>query len=172
MAFVHDLTKAFPDSSGVLGDLKVRPDPGDETALADSLDDDNVLTTAEPTTITHRRGQTKFLEPVDEDRRGHSRRSAGQRPKLCRLAFELAKAPDINAIARLALAGVFEGTEIDAGAMLLLPRTVVDEPAGADLEVIASRTDSDFPYHRVSNFLAVDRAPRRRGRARPQCDRR
>jgi transcriptional regulator with GAF, ATPase, and Fis domain len=152
MAFVHDLTKAFPDSSGVLRDLKVRPGPGDETALADSLDDD-VLTTAEPTTITHRRGQTKFLEPVVETDSVIPKvgRAAAQ---LCRLAFELAQAPDINTIARLALAGVFEGAQVDAGAILLLPRTAVDEPAGADLEVLASRSDSDFPYHRVSSFLA------------------
>ena len=48
------------------------------------------------------------------------------------LAFELAQAPDINNIAQLALAGVFEGAEIDAGAILLLPRTVIGEPSGAD----------------------------------------
>ena len=153
MAFVHDLTKAFPDSSAVLRELKVRPSPGDETTMAESVDDDNVLATAEPTTITHRRGQTRFLEPVIEADSAIPKvgRAAAQ---LCRLAFELAQAPDINAIARLALAGVFEGAEIDAGAILLLPRTVVGESDGADLEVIASRSDSDFPYHRVSSFLA------------------
>jgi transcriptional regulator with GAF, ATPase, and Fis domain len=153
MAFVHDLTKAFPDSSAVFKDLKMRAASGDETTLGESLDDGDVLATAEPTTITHRRGQTKFLEPFDEEHVAIPKvgRAAAQ---LCRLAFELAQAPDINTIAQLALAGVFEGAEIDAGAILLLPRTVIGEPSGADLEVIASRTDSDFPYHRVSTFLA------------------
>ena len=33
MAFVHDLTKAFPDSSAVFKDLKVRAAAGDETTL-------------------------------------------------------------------------------------------------------------------------------------------
>jgi transcriptional regulator with GAF, ATPase, and Fis domain/pSer/pThr/pTyr-binding forkhead associated (FHA) protein len=152
MAFVNDLTKAFPDSS-MIRDLKMRAGANDETTLADSLDADNVLATAEPTTITHRRGQTKFLEPVAEEDTGIPKvgRAAAQ---LCRLAFELAQAPDINAIAQLALAGVFDGTEGDAGAILLLPRTVIGEPAGIDLEVIASRTDTEFPYHRVSSFLA------------------
>jgi Nif-specific regulatory protein len=153
MAFVYDLTKAFPDSSAVFRDLKVRASPGDETTLAESLDDGNVLAATEPTTITHRRGQTKFLEPVDEQHVAIPKvgRAAAQ---LCRLAFELAQSPDINAIAQLALAGVFDGAEIDAGAILLLPRTVVGEPSGADLEVLASRSDTEFPYHRVSNFLA------------------
>ena len=41
--------------------------------------------------------------------------------KLCRLAFELAKAPDLAAMADLALAGLFEETQTDAGALLLLP---------------------------------------------------
>ncbi|HKD37794.1 MAG TPA: sigma 54-interacting transcriptional regulator, partial [Pirellulales bacterium] len=153
MAFVYDLTKAFPDSSAVFKDLKVRAASGDETTLAEMPDDGNVLATAEPTTITHRRGQTKFLEPVDEEHVAIPKvgRAAAQ---LCRLAFELAQSPDINAIAQLALAGVFEGAEVDAGAILLLPRTVIGEPSGADLEVLASRSDTEFVYHRVSNFLA------------------
>ncbi|HEY2148144.1 MAG TPA: FHA domain-containing protein, partial [Pirellulales bacterium] len=126
MAFVYDLTKAFPDSSAVFRDLKVRAAAGDETTLAESLDDGNVLAATEPTTITHRRGQTKFLEPVDEEHVAIPKvgRAAAQ---LCRLAFELAQAPDINAIAQLALAGVFDGAEVDAGAILLLPRTVIGE---------------------------------------------
>jgi Nif-specific regulatory protein len=54
----------------------------------------------------------------------------------------------------LSLAGVFDGAEVDAGAILLLPRTVIGEASGVDLEVLASRSDTEFPYHRVSNFLA------------------
>ncbi len=74
---------------------------------------------------------------------------------LCRLAFELAKAPDVVAIADVALAGLFEGTQVDAGAVLVLPRNYEGEPHAGDLEVVASRTDSALRYHRVSNFLAA-----------------
>ncbi len=153
LAFVHDLAKAFPDSSAVLRNMNIRSAAG--TAVAEGMDETmSVLTESEPTTITHRRGQTRFLEPTDDEVATIPKvgRAAAQ---LCRLAFELAKAPDINSISRLALAGVFEGTQIDAGAVLLLPRTAGDLATGADLEILASRTDTDYPYHRVSNFLAA-----------------
>ncbi len=73
--------------------------------------------------------------------------------KLCRLAFELAKSPDSVAMAKLAIAGLFEGTQIDAGALLLLRKGA--SPAADALEVIASRTDTELPYYRVSEFLAA-----------------
>ncbi len=148
IAFVHDLTKAFPDSSSLPDEITIRGG-----RPSDSPEPDNVLSEAEPTTITHRRGQTRFLEPSDEEHGAIPKvgRAAAQ---LCRLAFELAKAPDINQIAQLALSGVFEMTQVDAGAVLLLPKTTSGEPIGAELETVASRTDTEFPYHRVSNFLA------------------
>ena len=80
-----------------------------------------MLAAGEPTTITHRRGQTKFLEPGEEEASGVSKMGRAA-AKLCRLAFELAKAPDVAAMADLALAGLAEGTQTDAGALLLLPR--------------------------------------------------
>jgi Nif-specific regulatory protein len=152
LAFVHDLASAFPDTTG--GFLKGSPRT-DETRLADSTDDSNVLSVPnEPTKITHRRGQTRFLAPEAEgdDAIPKVGRAAAQ---LCRLAFEMAKAPDLTTVARVALAGLFEGTQIDAGAVLLLPRFMKADPAATDLEVIASRTDSELNYQRVSNFVAT-----------------
>ena len=155
LAFVHDLTKAFPDSHSLLEGIAIRGGKRSGPDLDAPLppDDQTVLSDAEPTTITHRRGQTRFLEPTDEEHTAIPKvgRAAAQ---LCRLAFELAKAPDIGVIAQLALSGVFETTQVDSGALLLLPRTTSGEPIGAELEIAASRTDTEIPYHRVSNFLA------------------
>lgn len=153
LAFVHDLTKAFPDSSAILSNMTVR-DP-----LASGIDIQNdettsVLTENEPTTITHRRGQTRFLEPPGDEEVASIPKVGRAAAQLCRLAFELAKAPDVNTICRIALEGVFDGTEIDAGAVLLLPRPA-ETAGGAELEIIASRTNGDGAYHRVSNFLAA-----------------
>ena len=78
-------------------------------APADAADDEaNVLAAREPTTITHRRGKTKLLAPGEEEESGVSKigRAAA---KLCRLAFELAKAPDVAAMAELALGGPGRG---------------------------------------------------------------
>ena len=57
-------------------------------------------------------------------------------------------------MADLALAGLAEGTQTDAGALLLLPANLQGPPRGEDLEIIASRSSSQHYYHRVSNFLA------------------
>src|SRR4029077_18378578 len=75
--------------------------------------------------------------------------------QLCRLAFEMAKTPDLPSVARIALNGLFEATHVDAGAVLMIPRFMKTEPVIADLEVIATLTDSDFNYQRVSNFVAA-----------------
>jgi len=151
LVFVHKLSDAFTssgDGSSVIRRLSpdAPPMPSD--------DDANVLAACEPTTITHRRGKTKLLAPGEEEESGVSKigRAAA---KLCRLAFELAKAVDVAAMAELALAGLAEGTQSDAGALLLLAPNSQGEPKGEDLEVTASRSSSSHRYHRVSNFLAT-----------------
>ncbi len=157
LMFVHHLTEAFDDSSTVIRRPGKRPE---EPANDDSDDDSSVLAAYQPTTITHRRGQTRFLEPGEEPDSTVSETGAvskmGQAAaKLCRLAFELAKAPDLPAMAELALDGLFEGTRTDTGALLLLPRDLAQDPRGADLKVVASRSTANRRYHRVSNFLAT-----------------
>ncbi|MBX3412489.1 MAG: sigma 54-interacting transcriptional regulator [Pirellulales bacterium] len=159
LAFVHDLSKAFADSSTVLDSpLKashVLPAAKATTPLRRTVDDASVLSPHEPTTITHRRGETRFLaaEAPSSDDSGISR--AGQAAaRLCRLGFELAKSPDVASIANLALDGLFEATQVDTGALLLFPRSDVEGPTGESLEVISARTTTNEPYYRVSNFLA------------------
>ena len=153
LRFVHDLSKAFTETNN--------PEVGSTDVLNDetfngpmSVDDSSVLSIHEPATITHRRGQTKFLEPQEPDETALPKlgRAAAS---LCRLAFELAQAPDIITIADLALAGLFEATQVDAGAVLVLPRHYEGDPIAGDLEMVAARTDSLLPYHRVSSVLAA-----------------
>ena len=153
LAFVHDLSKAFV---GV--DIEVEEPDGRETVSGSvfiGLSDSNVLDTHEPTTITHRRGQTKFLERHTDVDVVAVPKVGQAATKLCRLAFELANQNDVIAVANMALEGVFEGTHVDSGAVLLGPRKKEESPAHDELEVVASRTDSDSRYHRVSEFLAT-----------------
>jgi len=161
LAFVQDLNQAFPDpASGAprpahlpLGDETVigalASDTGDIADTGDLATDEH-----EPTLITHRRNQTRFLVPGGPNDVAVPR--LGQAAaKLCRLAFELASQPDIAAVAHLALNGLFESTHADAGAVLLKPREAEEEVAPADLQVVASRTDREPTYHRPSSFLAA-----------------
>lgn len=154
LVFVHRLSDAFT-SGGDASSVVRRMSPGvtpTSPGVAD-FDDSDVLSAGEPTTITHRRVKTRFLAPSQEEPSGVSKigRASG---KLCRIAFELAKAPDAVAMANLALTGLAEETQTDAGALLLLPENYQGEPRGEDLGIISSRSSTDHRYHRVSNFLA------------------
>ncbi len=152
LRFVHDLSKAFTETNNpVIGEQTSSNEETNNGPLA--TDDSSVFSMHEPATITHRRGQTKFLKPREGDESTLPKlgRAAA---RLCRLAFELAQAPDLISMADLALTGLFEATQVDSGALLTLPRHYQGEPNSADLELVASRTDSSLPYHRVSNFLA------------------
>ncbi|MCI0332821.1 MAG: sigma 54-interacting transcriptional regulator [Planctomycetes bacterium] len=156
LAFVHDLSQAFPDSNSVLRSAQAvqQDDIRDETV--GPRDDESVLETYEATTITHRRGQSRFLEPPEEEDVDVSLPKVGRAAaNLCRLAFELAKASDVVTLANVALDGLFEGTQVDAGGVLLHARRPSPKPPIDNLEVIASRSDSAHRYHRVSQFLST-----------------
>ena len=150
LVFVHNLTEAFGEASTATHRLPFPAVAADATP-ADALSESAIMEPGEPATITHRRGQTRFLEPGQQEEASRVGRAA---TKLCRLAFELAKAVDVTSLADLALAGLFEGTQVDAGAVLLLPREHPGEPKGEDLQLVASRAADGMRYHRISNFLA------------------
>jgi Nif-specific regulatory protein len=150
LAFVHDLAKAFPDSTGFVRG----PTPVSGTKAIDGLADSAVLTASEPATITHRRVKTKYLEPRDEDD-GAVSKAGRAAAKLCRLAFDLAKASDVPSMCNLALAGLVEGAQVDAGGVLLARRGATGDTTFDHLELAASRSETEKPYHRVSPFLAA-----------------
>ncbi|MFZ5830886.1 MAG: sigma 54-interacting transcriptional regulator [Planctomycetota bacterium] len=152
MIFVHRLSEAFSETA-----VGRKPAAGESIPSAEvDGDGESVLTDEEPATITHRRGQTRFLEPgaEPEEAAGVSRpgRAAA---RLCKLAFDLSKSADLASMADLALSGLLETTQTDAAAILLLPRPFVGEPTGEALEIIASRSSTEKRYHRVANSLAT-----------------
>ncbi len=157
LKFVVDLSTVFPDSSSI---TRRNGNDGDDEATVTTggwaTDDSSVLAVEEPTKITHRTDQTKFLIPRDPSDGDSAVPKVGRAATtLCRLAFELAKATDLNQIAEVALAGMCEATQVDSGGVLLLPSDFRGEATGASLELIASRTQAEHRYHRVSNFLAT-----------------
>lgn len=158
LAFVDNLSHAFPDPSSVL--RSSRPvDAADSDSSGNVLeidqDDDSVFEPVEPTQITHRREQSRFLDASSDNEAEASTPKVGRAAaKLCRLAFELAKTPDVVSLANQSLAALFESTQIDAGGMLLRGRDNQGARTLDTLEVISSRSESSHRYHRVSQFLA------------------
>ena len=157
LVFAYDLSEAFSAPTATFSEVE---EPVEATSGESSPNDSTGVAAYEPTTITHRRGQTRFLSSADKESESESEvegvsRTNRATARLCRLAFELGKAPDTHKLANLALAGLLEGANVDAGALLLLPRDFSGEAQGADLEVFASQTTGPLRYHRVAAFLAT-----------------
>jgi len=153
MAFVLELSEAVADAFSadpvpVTGEAELEGIGGTDLAGDSSVLDDSFA----PTTITHRRGKARLLdrhgEPSGKPKVGRAVAA------LCRIAFDLARQVDVAGIAETALAGIFEGTSVDAGAILLAPREMDEKPVGADLDVVASQAREDSRYHRITGFLA------------------
>ena len=152
MAFVNDLSKAYTGETDVGG-------PQNATVQGLELVDEQPTVTmrvTEPTTITHRRQRTKFLEAHEEqDDESSSIPKVGRAAtKLCRLAFELANQKSLKDIAQLALDGLFEGTSVDAGAVLMVPNKMSRPFVVESLEIAFWRSDIYPTYQHVSQFLA------------------
>jgi len=155
LAFVYDLSQAFPDTNSLLRSSKA-VDASEGASRLEGGDDDSIFEAFEPVTITHRKDQSRFLDaPTLDDTDEVFPKVGRAAAKLCRLAFELAKATDIVSLANVALHGLFEGTQVDAGAVLLRERDSAGDRNSEELEVVSSRSDSDHSYHRVSPFLAT-----------------
>ena len=166
LVFVHRLSDAFGEGATTAGGSRPleaasqateSPEgaaPERDTSSRPPADDSSDGGLDELTAIMHRKGQTRFLLPEKESEGSLSTigRAAG---KLCRLAFELAKAPDVTSMAELALSGLFEGTRADAGGVLLLPHPTRGEVAGCNLELVASRSLTAQPYRPISDALAT-----------------
>jgi transcriptional regulator with GAF, ATPase, and Fis domain len=155
MAFVHDLSKAFKDvpestHGNGLATTETQHLDGGTPALAESASD-----IIEPTQITHRRGETRYFRAPSGTSETGTPKVGLAAANLCRLAFDLAQAPDEMSMASRALTALFEGTQADAGAVLVLQGYSTEkEPEASALEVKASRSDTDVGYSRVSDFLA------------------
>ena len=158
LAFVEDLSKAFaetaatspPVMAGSEEDMTVigAPPPSETGEFGDS----GVLSENEPANITHRRGHARFFGPMPAELGLPKLGQAAT--KLCKIAFELGSQSDIASVAHLALNGLFDSTQIDAGAVWLLPRGKENSTSLADLQMVASRTDVEPSYHKLSQFLA------------------
>jgi transcriptional regulator with GAF, ATPase, and Fis domain len=154
LVFVHELAEAFPESTTLLKTSRSVEDADSELVTA-PMDDDSVFDFDESATITHRQGQSRYLDSLSLHDTDEPIPQIGRAAtKLCQLAFELAKSTDAVSLANVALTGLFEGTHIDAGAILLQGRDSSGFRRGKKLDMVASRSDSDHSYHRVSAFLA------------------
>ena len=159
MAFVTDLSSAY--NKRVFAKVEI----GAETITGLEVDDDDQLTISElkitePTNITHRKKETKYLQGEEPTQEGDFKVGDGtsavphDATRLCRLAFDLANETTPRSISRMALDCLHEVTKMDAGAVLMVPKNRRTTTDPKKLEVLAWRSDSMPEYQRVSKFLA------------------
>ena len=151
LAFVDDLKAAYSGQNQV--------GSNQATMAGLELDDQPTVTirVSEPSTITHRRTHTKFLgeSNAGQDEEENSIPKVGRAAKtLCRLAFELANQKSLKDISQLALDGLFEGTSVDAGAVLLVPQRTPTPVDASKLGIASWRSDVQTEYQNISQFLA------------------
>ncbi len=154
LAFVDNLSQAFPDPQSVLRTVR-DVDVTEGFEIPESDEAASVLDPVEGTHITHRRDNSRFLRKPEADNDEAIPKVGRAAAKLCRLAFDLAKATDVVSLASVCLTGLFDVTPVDAGALLLRSRGLDGRRDQESLEVIAARSDSTHGYHQVSQFLSA-----------------
>jgi transcriptional regulator with GAF, ATPase, and Fis domain len=149
LVFVNDLTSAYDKK------LLSRSELPPETLVGLEIDDQptETILSGEPTTITHRRQRPKFLVDDDDEALQSIPKVGRAATRLCRLAFELANETSLKGIARMALDTLVEGTNIDAGGVLMTKGRARDNDPD-QLEVVAWHSSRMPEYQRVSKFLA------------------
>ena len=156
LVFVHDLSKAFPESSDR------------SSAIAPTMRDDETVDASDGDRRLERAGGARADDDhasprADEVPRAATRPTKRRLPKIGRAAAKLVP-PGLRAgqgarrdrDGRPGAGGPVRG---HAGrrrrACCCCRGTTRASRTADDLEVVASRTDSSLPYHRVSNFLAA-----------------
>jgi Nif-specific regulatory protein len=101
--------------------------------------------------ITHRRAKGRLLDDIRESA-GTAPRVGRAAAELCRLAFALGRAPDVHAVAALALESAMKGAGASRG-IVLLPERMADR---ADAELArAAAAPSEWPVSAVPQGVVV-----------------
>ncbi len=151
LAYVHDLATAFPDTQG----LSRRVQHPAVNIHSHDTEDSFVFSEPEPTTITHRLGESSYLSEAQPSQRASQEAGTYLYQLAFQLAERLARAEQVESLCQHVLEWLFENVPAaDAGAVLLLPRQALKEPQPQNLVVVAAKTRKGIKYHRVSSFLA------------------
>lgn len=144
LAFVHDLSKAFPDSSSLIV-KEFRSDYPMERLS------DPSRTAMEPATITAKISESPLLEPASET----AESDVDYGKSLAQLLLALGSADHPVGLAEMMLGSVLQILGVSGGGVLLFPMDTLVERSDDQLEVVASRPTLGGEYHRVSSLLAA-----------------
>lgn len=104
-------------------------------------------------TIVLRQGQSRF-HSKEKETASVTLKADHSATRLCRLAFEIARSPNRDALAQLALRGMLEGTGADCGAVLLSDQEA-SEAGEPKLTAMAWQGHAPMGYQAISPSLAT-----------------
>jgi Nif-specific regulatory protein len=107
------------------------------------------------TEILHQTGQTAILKP-EGDQKQASRITTrfGYGPiELCRLAYHLGKAEEIDQVAKLAIEGLLKATGAEGAGLWLFPYTLSSTQNASDIRLVANATLEDQQYNPISETI-------------------
>ena len=145
LGFTRDLSQPFPH----LDDSDIAED---DTKVAFSLGISPSSTGPGPE-IIHSARNSRYLAPAPKGQIGRDRTSQ-ELASLYRLALEMGTRKTAKELAAVVLAGLFAGTCVDIGAVLLLPRARTGSVDPARLKVVAYKGRGEHPYQKVSDYLS------------------
>ncbi len=146
MGTVPEEDDSKPQGTGVFG----VSDASGSAPLSEDFD---------PSTIVHHRNKTSFLKEQGDDSDtavNKTTRSGHGAADLCRLAFSLGRAGEVELVAKIALEGLLQATEGAGAGLWLFPyadKLESDHKAG-DLRLIANATANEANYVPISESLA------------------
>ncbi|MEK6234810.1 MAG: sigma 54-interacting transcriptional regulator [Planctomycetales bacterium] len=145
LAFVHDLSKAFPDSSSLIV-KEFRENYLEDPSRVEPI-------SREPVVVRETCGKNAFLDPETLPKEPvASLASAALR--LLQLSHRTSSADSQAQLGETALEIVADAIEFNLGAVLIFPQEGgVAPPTGEELEIVARRTTGDARYDRPPGSL-------------------
>jgi two-component system, NtrC family, response regulator HydG len=145
LGFTFDLAQPFPETA------EMTEGNGSDTALAFDVIDNARIIKPE---IIHRVRNSRYRTQPSDSTLGRDR-THKDLASLYRLALEMGAATNAKALAEVVLAGLKSGTNLDIGAVLLLPKAVEERAKASQLSVVAYFAAGEHPYHKVADFLSI-----------------
>lgn len=143
MAFVHDLSKAFPDSSSLIV-KEFRPEFTERELTGDAT---VPLPSPANLQILHRIEGTRYLE-AREDEAQARQELIGRALQTCRIGFQIAAAHDFGSAAETALDGLTGTLDLPWGAVLLTKKAPLESTSAVvpNLQLLRSRGPEQSAY--------------------------
>ncbi|MDR0610496.1 MAG: sigma 54-interacting transcriptional regulator, partial [Planctomycetaceae bacterium] len=105
------------------------------------------------TQILHQTAQTAILKPDDTKPVRITTRTGYGPIELCRLAYHLGKAEEVDQIAKLAIEGLLNATGAEGAGLWLFPYNLNSTQNASDIRLVANATLENFQYNPISEAI-------------------